>query len=132
MKNIMQLTRFNLLTGFVFLVMILSACSKDDTPASAQGSWRISYYFDTGDETQKFNGYTFSFNPGSQLVATNGSNTVTGTWSETSSKLIISFGSTPVFDDLNDDWLVEEKTATSIKLKEDNPLQDDKLHFTKL
>ena len=36
---------------------------------------------------------------------------------------IISFGTTPVFDDLNDDWLIVEKTNTSIKLKEDNPAQ---------
>ena len=36
---------------------------------------------------------------------------------------IISFGTTPVFDDLNDDWLIVEKPNTSIKLKEDNPAQ---------
>ena len=45
---------------------------------------------------------------------------------------IISFGTTPVFEDLNDDWLIVEKNSTSIKLKDDNPAQDDKLEFTKL
>ena len=34
---------------------------------------------------------------------------------------IISFGTTPVFEDLNDDWLIVEKNSTSIKLKDDNP-----------
>jgi hypothetical protein len=118
------------------LVLTLSACSNDDNPiantSTPDGNWRISLYFDSGDETSNFSGYTFQFNNGGQLTATNGSNTVTGTWTLTSTKMVINFGTTPLFDDLNDDWLIEEKTASSIKLKEDNPAQDDKLQFTRL
>jgi len=33
--------------------------------------------------------------------------------------------------ELNDDWLITEKTLTVIKLKDDNPGQDDQLHLTK-
>jgi len=119
-----------------FMLVGLSSCSNDDNPlnntTNPDGNWKISLFFDSGDETSNFSGYTFQFNSGGQLVATNGTNTVTGTWSQSSNKMIISFGTTPVFDDLNDDWLIEEKTNTSIKLKEDNPAQDDKLQFIRL
>ncbi|HMJ48285.1 MAG TPA: hypothetical protein VK498_13215 [Ferruginibacter sp.] len=139
----MKTTGFKLPTvlyaiGFVFFISTLlsSSCSKNDdilsTPGTIAGSWKVSLYFDSRDETSKFTGYTFNFNDGGQLVATNGTNSVTGTWSQASSKLNISFGVTPVFSDLNDDWLIEEKTSTSIRLKDDNLSQDDKLQFTKL
>jgi hypothetical protein len=45
---------------------------------------------------------------------------------------IIDFGADPILSELNDDWLKIEKSATFIKLKDDNPAQDDELHFTKL
>jgi uncharacterized cupin superfamily protein len=56
---------------------------------------------------------------------------VTGTWSETSTKFTINFGSDPVLSDLNSEWLKTERTGTVIKLKDDNPSQDDQLHFIK-
>ena len=118
------------------MLLGLSACSNDDNPVAGtgtpDGNWKISLYFDSGDETSNFSGYTFQFNNGGQLTATNGANTVSGTWTLSSTKMVINFGTTPLFDDLNDDWLIEEKTASSIKLKEDNPAQDDKLQFTRL
>ena len=46
-------------------------------------------------------------------------------------KFNISFGADPVLSELNDDWQIEDKTSTSIKLKDDNPAQDDRLQFTK-
>lgn len=120
-----------------FCTLQSSSCSKNDdiiavpqTPVD--GNWRINLYFDNSDETHKFAGYSFIFNSTGQLTATNGSNTVTGTWSQGSNKLNISFGTTPVFSDLNDDWLIEEKTTTSIKLKDDNPARLEKLQFIKL
>ena len=126
-------------TGLLLLIItstLLISCSKDDdnnpTNTPPAGNWAISMYFDTGDETSNFTGYTFSFAANGVVTATNGTNTVTGTWSQTGTKFIVSFGATPVFDDLNDDWLIVEKTSTSIKLKEDNPAQDDRLEFTRL
>jgi hypothetical protein len=117
------------------IALTFASCSKDDNPTNitpVEGNWRISYFFDSGDETGNFSGYNFQFNSSGVVTASNGANTVNGTWSQTSTKLIINFGTTPVFDDLNDDWLIEEKTSTSIKLKEDNPTQDDRLQFTKI
>ena len=112
------------------------SCSKNDdnnNPANPPaGNWRISLYFDTGDETANFAGYSLTFAGNAVVTASNGVNTVTGTWSQTSTKYNLNFGTTPVFEDLNDDWLIVEKNSTSIKLKDDNPAQDDKLEFTKL
>ncbi len=137
MKKTLSLSR-------IFLValcgtILLASCSKSEDatnivnqPNSIDGSWRISYYFDNTDETADFAGYTFSFNSNGQLTAANGTNTITGTWSQTSSKLVISFGTDPFMSELNDDWLIEEKTSNSIKLKDDNPAQDDRLQFSRL
>ena len=139
MKNIqLKFPTFFYLLALVFAMQVLqsSSCSKNDdlTVISGDytGTWKVSYYFENTDETSNFSGYSFTFNAGGALTATNGSNTVTGTWSTSSSKLIINFGTTNVFSDLNDDWLIEEKTASSIKLKDDNTAQLDKLQFTKL
>jgi hypothetical protein len=121
----------------IFTMLLSSSCSKKDdvavinsTPAIT-GTYRISFYWDKKDETSNFSGYNFSFNSGGQATATKGGITVKGTWSETSTKFIIDFGTDAVLSDLNDDWQIVEKTATSIKLKDDNPLQDDQVTFTK-
>ncbi|MEO7444159.1 MAG: hypothetical protein ABIT96_03835 [Ferruginibacter sp.] len=110
-----------------------SSCSKsgDTNPASNDlaGSWRVSLYFDNSDETSLFSNYVFSFNNNGQVTATNGSGTKTGTWSTTSTKFIIDFGVQVPFDKLNGNWLIEEKTSTSIKLKDDNPARTDKIQF---
>jgi hypothetical protein len=121
----------------IFTTLQSSSCSKKDdvdiinnTPAIA-GTYRISFYWDKKDETSNFSGYNFSFNSGGQATATKGSITVKGNWSESSSKFIVDFGTDAVLSDLNDDWQIVEKTASSIKLKDDNPLQDDQVTFTK-
>lgn len=139
MKNsFLPLSRLVAITSLFLLTVLLQAtsCSNDDDSNSSttdySGSWKVSYYFDNTDETSHFTGYIFSFNNTGVLTASNGTTTANGTWSQTSSKLIIDFGTTPNFSDLNDDWLILEKTANSIKLKDDNPAQDDQLNFLKL
>ena len=131
---------FNLILALalvtLFTTLQSSSCSKSDDVAainntSIAGTWRVSYYWDKKDETTNFNGYSFSFNAGGQVVAVKGGNTVNGTWSESSTKFIINFGTDMVLSKINDDWQKIEKTATTIKLKDDNPLQDDQLIFVK-
>jgi hypothetical protein len=132
----------NLLLALVMVVFFTtlqsSSCSKSDDLATINtnttpiaGSWRVSLYWDKKDETNKLNGYSFSFNSGGQVTATKAGVVVNGTWSESSNKFTINFGADPVLSDINDDWQKIEKTATSIKLKDDNPLQDDQLTFIK-
>ena len=121
----------------IILALSFNSCTKDSTtdPTNTTpptGQWRIHYYWDEKDETSDFSGYTFDFQSGGVLKATKGVIFVNGTWSETSTKFIIDFGADPVLSELNDDWLKIDKTATFIKLKDDNPAQDDELHFTKL
>ena len=124
-------------------LITLFACSKDKTDIASivEGSnWRISYFEDSGqDETYHFSGYTFSFNEGGTLTATNGSNTVNGTWYHSSSddsneKLIIDMGSSEPWDELEDDWHVIEKSDNKIRLEDvsggDGTVE--KLHFDKV
>lgn len=130
---------FNLFTALavvtIFTTLQSSSCSKDDAtgtdPGNITGSWKVSLYWDNSDETYKFSGYNFVFNSGGTVTATKAGLTVNGTWSESSTKFILNFGTDPVFKDLNDDWLKVEKTAVAIKLKEDNPLKNHKLEFVK-
>ncbi|WP_369997140.1 hypothetical protein [Winogradskyella sp.] len=127
--------------------LMSSMCSSDDDDgsqnnnsqqiaeienAAESGTWRITNFNDSGqNETSDFNGYDFTFNSNGTLVATNGSNTLTGTWSVTddsnssddsSSDDDIDFNIFfPVsddndFEDLNDDWDVVTTTSTRIEL----------------
>jgi hypothetical protein len=139
--------------GFYFgLLMLLSfslmssTCSSDDDDGSPNnnslqiaeientaesGTWRITNFVDSGqDETSDFTGYDFTFNSNGSLVATNGSNTMNGTWSVTddssnddsSSDDDIDFNIFfPVqesnnFEDLNDDWDIVSTSSTKIEL----------------
>jgi len=136
-----KLKSINLLLALVLVVFFTtlqsSSCSKSDDMATINtstpiaGTWKVSLYWDKKDETGKFSGYSFSFNAGGLATATNGSATINGTWSESSSRFIINFGTDPVFGKLNKDWLKEEKTATGIKLKDDNIANDEKVQFIK-
>jgi hypothetical protein len=122
---------------FAAHTLLFSTCSKKDdvivtNTAAIAGPWKVSLYFNSGkDETAKFSGYLFSFNSGGQLTATNGAIVVNGTWAETGSKFSIDFGTDPVLSKANSNWLETERTATTIKLKDDNPAKTDKLEFVK-
>ena len=92
MKNtFMHLSRLMSFAGIFFVTVLLqsSSCSKDDVPVSGtgdvSGAWKVSYYFDTGDETSNFSGYSFTFNNGGIITATKAGVTVNCTWSQTSS-----------------------------------------------
>ncbi|WP_439152040.1 hypothetical protein [Winogradskyella sp.] len=138
---------FNL--GFILMLSITlmsSMCSSDDDDGSPNdysqqiaqiedtaesGTWRITNFNDSGDnETSDFNGYNFTFNSDGSLVATNGSNTMTGTWSITDDSssddsnddddidfnIFFPVPDTNDFEDLNDDWDVVTTTSTRIEL----------------
>lgn len=133
----------------IVLLMSLSfvACSTDDTEDDPQndnqqaqqiesiaktGSWRITNFNDSGeDETADFAGYNFTFNDDGSLVATNGANMLTGTWSVTDSSgsdddddsesdvdfnIFFPVPESNDFEDLNDDWDVVSSSVTRIEL----------------
>ena len=103
-----------------------SACKKtasDVTPGDTfntvkSGNWKVTYFFDSGDETYKFSGYSFNFSDNGTVTATNGSSTVNGTWNtgtdDSATKLDLEFTGSGTFEELNDDWRVTELSATKI------------------
>ncbi len=126
MKN---LSRISALILMVIGTISTSCSSNDDNQAApsvsssiSQGTWKITYFVDSGtDETGNFSGYAFQFNSNGTVSATRGGTTVNGTWSDgndnSRSKLVLNFGSTPEFDELNEDWDVTMQNSTVIKLQ---------------
>ena len=100
-----------LFLGFLTIVSSFTACTNDSDNADdnidlarlqadievmtndvTSGTWVITNFIDSDkNETANFTGYGFSFNSDGSLVADNGGNTETGTWSIT------------IDDDSNDD-----------------------------
>lgn len=84
------------------------------------GNWYLTYYFDDYDETNDFNGYEFTFDTDNTAEATNGSNTVNGTWiiaGSNNDNLSLFFGNNNPFDELDEDWSILEITSEVIRLK---------------
>lgn len=103
--------------------------------SSVIGNWKVTYYWDKDkDETNDFSGYTFDFQSDGTLVGKIGGTTYQGTWSEnnSSNKLILTITGTKALDDMTDDWLIQEKTSSSIKLKDDNTEHLEELYFERL
>ncbi len=101
------------------------------------GKWTVSYFYDNDkDETSDYGGYTFEFKADKTLAATRSAATTTGTWSELTDdglpRLVITLNTTDdKLVELNDDWVIESKTNSEIKLKDDNPDRNEQLHFLK-
>lgn len=141
---------------FIALALGLTSCSKDDDnvnnnnnneaanqlaqqlESTVEGStWVITKFIDSGnDETNHFNSYSFSFNSDGSLVANNGSDTVSGSWSVTVDSssssddddgssssdddndvdFNIVFISPADFEELSDDWDIISNSDTKIEL----------------
>ncbi len=139
MKNLKTI-KFSII--LLFIITIITSCSKNNDNSSPKvnnpnnvinivnnGTWRITYYFDTDhEETSSFNGYNFTFGASNVLSATNGANYITGSWSVTDSNsnddnisdldFNIAFSSPVQFEELTDDWEIIEKSSGLIKLKD--------------
>ncbi len=132
---------------FILLAILVASCSSDsaddnpmDGAASVQavsnlatsGSWRITSFIDSGiDDTNDFQGYSFTFNSDGSLIAENGTAIITGSWSVTSDDssddsddydssddidFNIFFSAPPDFEELTDDWDIVSRSATRIEL----------------
>ena len=137
MKNAIKISVICLLS------VCIVGCSSDDAapidPSQAikeiegqvqSGTWRITNYVDSGkNETNDYTGYDFTFNNNGSLTATNGTNTINGTWSITRDNdsdddssndndidFNISFTSPPDFQELSDDWDIVTTSNTKIDL----------------
>ena len=140
----MKETNKNFILGFLFLTLLSASCSTDDDGSNNNdngqqiieivsiveaGTWRITSFIDSGDnETSDFNGYDFTFQLNGTLSASNGSNTVAGTWSVTDSgsnddssddidfNIFFDVPDTNPFEDLNDDWDIVMYSENKIDL----------------
>ncbi len=129
------------------LTNISAAQVTELTGIAASGSWTITYYFDDKDETDHFNGYTFTFNTDGTLVASNGTTDINGTWSISDSDddgdddspddsdvdFNIAFSAPADFADLTDDWDIVKYSAVKIELIDESGGNGgtDKLVFEK-
>jgi len=126
----------------VSLFLVTYSCSSEDATIdlgvkineiksdAASGTWRITSFIDSGtNETSDFTGYNFTFNENGTLTASNGTDTVTGSWSVTEDDnsdddddyddeidFNISFLTPDNFTDLSDDWDITSASATKIDL----------------
>ena len=124
MKNLFFVTA---LIGL--MILTLSSCKNDDSSPSSdvtntieQGTWRITYFNDSGtDELYHFTGYNFTFKNGIVTATKSGSATVTGTYSDgnddSQKKFIMNFGSAEPWEELSEDWVVLERTTSKIRLQ---------------
>ena len=124
-----KLINFSVL--IIIALVIFSSCKKHhDTgqpialnAAFVQGKWKITHYDDKGvDETNHFAGYEFQFNSnGIVTAAKTGSATVSGAWGSgndnSTLKLVLDFGNTATFSELNEDWHVLQQSNVIIVLE---------------
>ena len=141
----MKTNIFKCLLLLMSISLMSSTCSSDDDDFSSHnsntqqiiqvittaqsGDWRITSFVDSGqDETNNFSGYIFTFNSNGSLVASNGNNTQSGTWSVTNSSssssssndvdfnIFFNVSNTSDFEDLNDDWDIVTYNDNRIEL----------------
>jgi len=119
----------------LFVALIVS-CNKDKKTTKQiekniiEGNWRITNFNDSGDnETSDFNNYIFTFSESGSVSATNGSNTISGTWSTNNSSsddsnsnahFVLNFAvaAEHPFEDLNDDWDITSESKSKIELND--------------
>ena len=124
-------------------MLFISCTKKDDSPGSVAdavttGTWRVTHFSErTNNETDDFNGYTFTFQSNGKVLASKGGVIKEGNWSESTSsqKLVIDLGAksdaNKPLGELTDDWVITSKTATKINLTDDNSTSNELLEFTK-
>ena len=116
--------------SFLFL---FCSCKKDSTTeeSNAFSTWKLDYYFDGIDQSSDYGNFYFMFNDDGTLMAHEGSKLTVGRWSDSNSRFNIQFDSNPLLLKLKRDWLIVEKSASVIKLKDDAISSDAMLHFVR-
>ncbi len=128
------------------LFLIASGCDKsdDDLPSNSDitqmltgNGWKVSWYWDKDkNETNDFSGYVFYFRDNGAFESIGNGSTVIGTWQTTSNdgsqRLVIFSGSSiKPLSDLDDDWIITDRSDSEIKLKDDNDTHLEELFFVK-
>ncbi|HEX8514620.1 MAG TPA: hypothetical protein VF868_00370 [Bacteroidia bacterium] len=104
----------------------------DDDKETKPANWVISSLYsqktggvkDTENKAGKFTGWTFVFENGGMLYATNGTKRVNGKWYRGErNELRLSFGDVVPFNELNNSWTVV-RHSPSVKILEDKNASD--------
>lgn len=116
----------NLLILFSF-VAILTSCSSDDVSSSSSnsaisGSWKVKSFIDNNnrDRTSNYAAYSFEFKSTGEIIVTSSSSKYNGTYATVmdSGKQkfnIVIATSDNTLAEINEDWILAEKTDTSMK-----------------
>ncbi|MEM0517084.1 MULTISPECIES: hypothetical protein [Aequorivita] len=118
-------------------LVVFASCSSDDDSGNAistefeeikttlpQGEWMISKLIDgEEDNTMAFESFKFTFNEDGTVVAKNDLFTENGTWvydnsSSSSEELVLQFGQTTPFDEINDDWDIISVSNIKVELSD--------------
>lgn len=116
----------------ICLLIVAIACKKDSPKklerTIEEGTWKVELFSEDGvDQTHHFVGYVFDFKEDGSVTASNGSLTITGTWStndnveDDSSRnihFVLSFPSTNHFEDLSDDWHLKTMSDSKVSLED--------------
>jgi hypothetical protein len=111
------------LFSIVFMGCQESVSPLDVDSSSIIGSWKVKSYIDNKgrDQTSNYNAYGFSFLENGALEARKNGTVTKGTYAYVSDsgkqKFIISLNSiSSELEELNEDWIIIEKTAIQITL----------------
>ncbi|MFM1829446.1 MAG: hypothetical protein RL624_1687 [Bacteroidota bacterium] len=121
------MNKIKFIAGAFFISSLLFlSCSKDNLSNVwsyvTKGTWRVTLYQENGvSKLYYFSNYDFTFS-NSTVTATRNATTVTGTFStkydDSKNKLVLNFGNTSPFNELNDDWEILEESATKIRMQD--------------
>ena len=141
----------------LLISMLLIGCTKNtDAPSSnspdvanpsstvVAGKWVIASYTQrTEDKTGQFAGFTFVFDQGGQVTATQNGEVTSGTWSyspssvgyyggaPTKASMTINLGTGKALKNLTRTWNVLSNEASKLSLINPEPLEGENLVFTK-
>jgi hypothetical protein len=134
----------------LLVATVFASCSKDDddtldintqsvSALALEDNWKVTYFFDDddGDETSKFNGYTFTFTTAGEITASLNGVNKTGVWlvkqDDGRTKLEVDFNDDDdPLDELDEDWVVTELTNNRIKLEDLDDDDDDDIEYLTL
>lgn len=102
----------------------------------SSGTWRITYFYDDGDETSDYAGYNFTFNANGTSIATKNLSSINGSWLtylDNGNTIFDLLFNGDILDEIEEDWRVVEFSSTVIRLKDSSGGSDDidYLNFTK-
>lgn len=141
--------------SFAVIILMLSACSKDEaitietlsiqssaeeqSTSMSNTNWKVTYFWDKDhEETHKFSGYQLAFNSNNELkVTSNSGTTFIGTWnirtdSEHGRRMDIVIVGDDTLSELQDDWIITQFDHTQIKLKDDNTTHLEELFLERI